>query len=78
VALRLDVVGLAYHVGSGNGTVGTYIAELSTTGAFAACMSCLLCRGWCSCGPAQGDGRGSAVPARAPPTETVTFMKLIR
>jgi hypothetical protein len=28
------------------------IAELSTTEAFAACMSCLLCRGWFSCGPA--------------------------
>ena len=28
------------------------IAESSTTGAFAACMSCLLCRGLFSCGPA--------------------------
>jgi hypothetical protein len=27
------------------------IAELSTTEAFAACMSCLLCRGLFSCGP---------------------------
>jgi hypothetical protein len=26
------------------------IAELSTTEAFAACMSCLLCRGLLSCG----------------------------
>ena len=28
------------------------IAESSTTGAIAACMSCLLCRGLLSCGPA--------------------------
>ena len=27
------------------------IARISTTGAFAACMSCLLCRGLLSCGP---------------------------
>jgi hypothetical protein len=29
------------------------IAELSTTEAFAARTSCLLCRGWFSCGPAE-------------------------
>jgi hypothetical protein len=33
-------------------TAALAIAELSTTGAFAACMSCLLCRGLLSCGPA--------------------------
>ena len=34
------------------GVTALAIAELSTTEAFAACMSCLLCRGLFSCGPA--------------------------
>ena len=33
------------------GVTALAIAELSTTEAFAACMSCLLCRGLLSCGP---------------------------
>ena len=34
------------------GVTALAIAELSTTEAFAACMSCLLCRGLFSCCPA--------------------------
>ena len=34
------------------GVTALAIAELSTTEAFAACTSCLLCRGLFSCGPA--------------------------
>ena len=34
------------------GVTALAIAELSTTEAFAACASCLLCRGLFSCGPA--------------------------
>ena len=33
------------------GVAALAIAELSATEAFAACMSCLLCRGLFSCGP---------------------------
>ena len=32
------------------GVTALVIAELSTTGAFSACASCLLCRGLFSCG----------------------------
>ena len=34
------------------GVAALAMAELSATEAFAACMSCLLCRGLFSCGPA--------------------------
>ena len=34
------------------GVAALPMAELSATEAFAACMSCLLCRGLFSCGPA--------------------------
>ena len=54
------------------GVTALAIAELSTTEAFVACTSCLLCRGLFSCGPAvvgegsvgwqrRGRGRGRAL-----------------
>jgi hypothetical protein len=43
-------------------TAALAIAELSTTGAFAARMSCLLCRGLLSCGPAVFANDNDACP----------------
>jgi hypothetical protein len=42
------------------GVTALAIAELSTTEAFAACMSCLLCRGLFSCGTAVSVHDGDA------------------
>ena len=51
----------AYTAAAGfAGVTALAIAELSTTGTFAACMSCLLCRGLFSCGRTMLERVGDA------------------
>jgi hypothetical protein len=59
------------------GVAALAIAELSTTDDFAACMSCLLCRGLFSCGPSVFVHDNDAWVQRRCPAGRVLWAQLL-